>query len=161
MGIRIARSGDTLVAEMGFFALLLGMAFIAGVLDSGVHRMLNEIELLHSWSPVVCAISMIGVAASSGEWYCGREWLPTKRKSVYFIRMWCSLFAVVQWAVLIAVVYYNSEVQKATFPLVLGPVCIFFHGWFAFVTRREGILVDPAKNTNLYEAKIDRRQIPT
>lgn len=153
----IARPGDMLIAEALLFMLQIGMAYIGAVADSGVRRALLEEGLASGWGVVVAGLGVFGLGLTMVEWCHGLGWDSHRLRNANFMRLWCNLISIVTWAYLIHAIAFAPEPHTGVFALVTGPICILFHGWAALVLRREGLILNPYKDTGRLEAQIDRR----
>lgn len=155
----MARPRDFLISEMILFCFQIGMMLIIAVLDSGIHRMLYSDEIMSGWSHIAGFVGLVGFWLSFIEWGWGPRWDEHRLRNSYLIRMWASLFSTALWAFLIYAIYFHADINKAIFPIVFGPICIFFHFWSALILRRECVILDPQKDTAKLEEAIERRHI--
>jgi hypothetical protein len=156
---RIARPSDTLTLEACLFSILMAMALVGAVFDSGIHRILSAQGLAASWGFAVGSVGVLGFCVAATEWYVGLNWNDHRMRGACFLRLWCNLLGIIIWGYLAHSIYFYSDFSKAVFPLVLGPVCVAFHGFCCFILRREEVILDPKKDTVKLEAQIDRRRL--
>lgn len=151
-----SRARITLLLDMALFAWLIGLAIIGGIMNSGIHRMLEGIGQAHSLILVIAAVGAWGLGLALVEWFWGKSWPDDTVRCFYRARFWAAGFAILTWIVLASTIYLDADVSNAQFPLVFGPVCCLFHFISGGLTLRSAILIDPAKDTRVYEARRER-----
>lgn len=162
---KLQRARVVLPLEMAMHSLLFGMAILAGAINSGIYRMFDEQSNTTAWvaAPWIWALS-VGVVAlwglmlAIGEWFFGEDWINADVNTSCHMRSIASFFGVFAWLDLGITVYGYMDANKAEFPLVFGPIFIFFHGVCFCYARRVIVILDPAKDTTKYEAEQTARR---
>ncbi len=158
---RMFRARIMLPLELGFFSILLGVAFIGGAMDSGIHRMMVQLDQARAWDAATWSIGSFGLGCALVEWFCGEHWPDRFIRLASLARMWAAAAAIVAWGVLAHAIFFYADASKAQFPLVLGPICAFFHLWSGYSVRQVSVLLDPEKDTRPLEEKIASRRLAT
>lgn len=156
---RMFRMRIWLLAEMVLFAFLIGLALIGGMINSGMHRMLADLHQVLGWSMTAAAVGAAGLGFALVEWFWGEHWDDRRIKWVCQARMWSAAIAIICWAVPAVTIYAEADLTLVQFPLVFGPIAIFFHLASGIAVRQVVVLLDPSKDTRTLEARLERNRL--
>lgn len=145
-----------LPAELLLYAVLIGVAILGGSMNSGIHRMMAELGQALSWSLFTAAVGAAGLGLALAELFCGLDWPNRKIQMICQARMWTAAFGILSWVILAVTIFADADVTKAQFPLVLGPIFVFFHLWSIFSVLEVAVILDPTKDTRDHESRLQR-----
>lgn len=157
---KLQRARVVLLLEMGMHSFLFGIALLGGAMDSGIYRMYAEqsqttpwVADPRWWALGVGTIALWGLLLAVVEWFVGEKWINADISTSCKMRAIASFCGMIAWLDLMMTVVGHLDQSKALFPLVYGPMGMFFYGVCFIFARRVIVILDPKKDTRHYEKK--------